>query len=146
MVGGYLSFSGIDAKARYGSTVLAELLPVCCLDRDDRCELPSGLPPAPLRDHPALAVAEGPWPSVLGYNQTTLHPDATLLATIGNDPLIAVREIGKGRSAVFTSDMSAHWAPTAFTEWPGYAPMWDALASWVAGVVPGSAQADPDSQ
>ncbi len=33
MVGGYMSFSGIDAKAKYGRTPLQQALPVLCLKR-----------------------------------------------------------------------------------------------------------------
>ncbi|MDG0090147.1 cytoplasmic protein, partial [Salmonella enterica subsp. enterica serovar Derby] len=42
MIGGYLSFTGIEAKANYKNTVLAEVLPVDMLDVDDRVELPQG--------------------------------------------------------------------------------------------------------
>lgn len=38
MIGGYLSFMGIEAKANYKNTVLAEVLPVIMLDGDDRVE------------------------------------------------------------------------------------------------------------
>ncbi|AKH85326.1 hypothetical protein AA958_27320 [Streptomyces sp. CNQ-509] len=44
-----------------------------------------------------------------------LRDEATLLAEIDGDPLIAVREVGAGRTAVFTSGMSAHWAPAGRT-------------------------------
>ncbi len=40
MIGGYLSFMGIEAKANYKNTVLAEVLPVIMLDGDDRVEKP----------------------------------------------------------------------------------------------------------
>lgn len=42
MVGGYMSFSGIDGKARYRQTVLREVLPVTMVERDDRVECPQG--------------------------------------------------------------------------------------------------------
>ena len=42
MIGGYMSFTGIDAKARYGSTALADVLPVVCLEMDDRREHSEG--------------------------------------------------------------------------------------------------------
>ena len=133
MVGGYLSFAGIDGKARYATSPLADVLPVRVLDHDDRRELPAGRTPQP-RDvaHPALADLSRPWPYLLGYNKTELRDDALLLAEIDGDPLIAVREVGRGRTAVFTSDMSAHWAPAAFTDWEGYPLLWDALLGWTA--------------
>ncbi|WP_262199294.1 glutamine amidotransferase, partial [Escherichia coli] len=43
MIGGYLSFMGIEAKANYKNTVLAEVLPVIMLDGDDRVEKPEGI-------------------------------------------------------------------------------------------------------
>ena len=46
MIGGYLSFAGIDNKARYAMTPLAKALPVEMLDHDDRVECPEGIVPA----------------------------------------------------------------------------------------------------
>ncbi|HCS4738277.1 TPA: hypothetical protein ORP78_004042, partial [Escherichia coli] len=37
-----LSFMGIEAKANYKNTVLADVLPVTMLDGDDRVEKPEG--------------------------------------------------------------------------------------------------------
>lgn len=147
MVGGYLSFAGIDGKARYATSPLADILPVRVLDHDDRRELPDGRIPAPRTEaHPALPEVAGPWPYLLGYNKTVLRDEATLLAEIDGDPLIAVREVGAGRTAVFTSDMSAHWAPAAFTDWSGYGPMWDALLSWTAASPRSGAEAAAPGQ
>ena len=44
MVGGYLSFQGIDGRARYAATPLAEVLPVCIQTTDDRVEMPPDEP------------------------------------------------------------------------------------------------------
>lgn len=134
MVGGYLSFSGVDAKANYANSVLADVLPVHIAVHDDRAENPEGARVEVLEPlHPALGNVGTDWPDLLGYNRTRLREDAQLLATVNGDPLVAVHDFGKGRSGVFTSDMSPHWAPPPFMEWRGYAPMWRALASWVAG-------------
>ncbi|WP_254554437.1 glutamine amidotransferase, partial [Salmonella enterica] len=43
MIGGYLSFMGIEAKDNYKNTVLAEVLQVIMLDGDDRVEKPDGI-------------------------------------------------------------------------------------------------------
>ncbi len=133
MVGGYLSFSGIDAKARYADSPLAELLPVELARTDDRAEHPEGAR-IEVRDaaHAALGGVGAAWPSMLGYNRTAPKPAAEVLATINGDPLVAVAQAGRGRAAVFTSDMSPHWAPPAFMEWAGYGPMWEALSNWAA--------------
>ena len=48
MVGGYMSFSGIDAKAKYGRTPLQQALPVLCLETDDLMEHPE--------DHPHVDI------------------------------------------------------------------------------------------
>ncbi|RKN03576.1 glutamine amidotransferase [Streptomyces radicis] len=134
MVGGYLSFSGIDAKAKYAASPLGDILPVEVLETDDREEHPEGAPvlvQAP--DHGALGGVGTEWPPLLGYNRTRERAGAQVLARVKDDPLIAVGTAGKGRTGVFTSDMSPHWAPPPFMEWPGYAPLWRALASWIAG-------------
>lgn len=137
MVGGYLSFTGFEAKAAFAGTPVDDVLPVRCLPGDDRVEAPQGLAPeltAP--GHPALGGVDGSWPHLLGYNRTVTGDDAHVLATIGGDPLVAVREVGAGRTAVFTSDCAPHWAPPEFCEhWDGYGPLWRGLLGWVAGEV-----------
>ena len=42
MVGGYMTFQGIDGKARYHGTPVEEALPVDILPHDDRAETPEG--------------------------------------------------------------------------------------------------------
>lgn len=133
MVGGYLSFSGIDAKAAFRGTSVEGVLPVECVVGDDRVERPEGVEPVrTTADHPAVAGLEATWPHLLGYNRVELRPEAELLATIGDDPLVAVREVGRGRSAVFTSDCAPHWAPPSFSDsWPGYVTLFDGLVRWL---------------
>lgn len=132
MVGGYMSFSGIDAKAGYGRSPLAEILPVDVLTVDDRCEHPEGIVPDVLVEvHPALGGVGSNWPHLLGYNKTVAGSEGQVLVSINGDPLISVREVGEGRVAVFTSDLAPHWAPPQFLDWSGYASLWRALAAWV---------------
>jgi uncharacterized membrane protein len=134
MVGGYLSFSGVDAKANYGNSVLADILPVGMLLTDDRDEHPEGAVVAVLdAAHPALGGVGDDWPDLLGFNRTLARDGATMLAEVNGHPLVAVRTFEKGRTGVFTSDMSPHWAPPPFMEWAGYAPLWRGLSTWVAG-------------
>lgn len=135
MIGGYLSFSGFQARAAFRNTAIAEVLPVRMLAEDDRWELPAGLS-ARVEDtgHPILGTAGEDWPALLGYNRTILKEGADLIASINGDPLIALSEQGEGRSAVFTSDCSPHWAPTAFCEeWDGYQQIFDGIIRWVSG-------------
>ncbi|MER6154221.1 glutamine amidotransferase [Streptomyces sp. NPDC001868] len=133
MIGGYLTFSGIDARARWGRTPLAAALPVTMLDRDDRVELPAGAVPEVVGRHPVVAGLDPTWPSLLGLNEVTVRPDATLLAECAGHPLLAVGGHGTGRSAAFTSDVAPHWAPPPFLEWDGYPELWDRLVRWLAG-------------
>jgi uncharacterized membrane protein len=135
MIGGYLSFTGIEGKAAYRNTVLHELLPVELLAEDDRVELPAGATAQVLEPgHAALGGVSGDWPALLGYNRVRPRQDTSVLATIGADPLVAVTERESGRTAVFTSDCSPHWAPEAFCEqWDGYAQVFGGLVEWLAG-------------
>lgn len=132
MIGGYMSFCGIEAKARYGSTALAEVLPVRCLDTDDRVEAPQGIIPKITNvAHPLAAGLNVEWPYLLGYNKTVLRDGTDLVAVIGPDPLMAAAEYGKGRSAVFTSDCSPHWGSPAFTSWGKYDALWKNITDWL---------------
>ena len=133
MIGGYMTFQGIDAKAQYAGTSIEEVLPVTLLTRDDRVECPQGATPL-LRDgeHPIAAGLGAKWPDLLGYNRVMQKPDTDLVATVGADPLIVAGKFGKGRSVAFTSDCGPHWAPPPFVGWDGYAPLWAQIADWVA--------------
>ncbi len=134
MIGGYLSFTGFEGKAAFRQTALADVLPIDMLGEDDRVERPAGVTPTiDHADHAVLSGIVGEWPHLLGYNRTILKADATLVASVGPDPLIAVGAFGSGRSAVFTSDCSPHWAPPEFCEqWPGYASLFDNLVTWLS--------------
>ena len=134
MVGGYMSFAGIDGRARYQATPLAAVLPVTMLDHDDRVEAPEGLEATfPVPDHPALGGTPPQWPILLGYNKLRAKADATVIAAHDDDALLAVNEIGKGRSVAFASDVAPHWAPPEFMSWPHYAKLWASIVSWAAG-------------
>jgi uncharacterized membrane protein len=132
-VGGYLSFSGIDAKARWGRSALAPALPVRALDRDDRIELPAGAVPSRVGEHVVTAGLDERWPALLGMNEVEAKSEATVLAECAGHPLLVVGEYGAGRTAAFMSDLAPHWAPPAFLDWPGYGSLFDGLARWLAG-------------
>lgn len=132
MIGGYMSFTGINSVARYGMTALADVLPVKCLDVDDRAEGPQGFIPKIVDSASPLASGlTSEWPYLLGYNKTILRDGSKLVATINGDPLIAAAEYGKGRTAVFTSDCSPHWGSPAFTAWEHYDQMWKNITDWI---------------
>jgi uncharacterized membrane protein len=133
MIGGWMSFQGIDGRARYAGTPVEDVLPVTCLQVDDRSEHPDGITPevaAP--EHPVLKGITGPWPFFLGFNKTCLKTIAQAVVSIGGSPLVAAAEFGKGRSAVFTSDCAPHWGPPEFLKWPHYDRLWTGLVRWLA--------------
>jgi uncharacterized membrane protein len=131
MIGGYLTFSGIDAKGRWGKTSVQEVLPVKVLDVDDRSEHCEGVAPVIVKQHKVLEKIGGPWPKFLGYNKTEPLPGAELVMTINGDPFIAVGNYGKGKSAIFTSDCAPHWGPPAFVEWKYYDALWQGMVNWL---------------
>ena len=132
MVGGYLTFQGIEGKGAYYGTAVEEALPVSLSPYDDRVEAPQGVVPKIFAaNHPIFEGLEE-WPHFLGYNRTKLKPEAELLAAIGDDPFIAATTFGEGRSAVFTSDCGPHWGPPEFVAWPHYDRMWSNLVTWLA--------------
>jgi uncharacterized membrane protein len=135
MIGGYLSFSGFQARAAFRQTVLADVLPVNMLAEDDRVECPAGAVPVVVdAGHAALGGAGASWPLLLGYNRVIAKDGAEVPALINDDPLVALAPYGSGRAAAFTSDCSPHWAPAEFCErWPGYADLFDGLVRWLVG-------------
>jgi uncharacterized membrane protein len=133
MIGGYMSFSGIDGRARYAMTPMRDVLPVHMTTCDDRIELPAGAAPVvESPDHPAIGGQAGAWPALLGYNQVTARAGAEIVATINGDPLLVVGTYGEGRVAAFTSDVAPHWAPQVFMDWDGYIPLWQSILNWAA--------------
>jgi uncharacterized membrane protein len=140
MVGGYLSFQGIDGRARWHRTPVEEALPVQCLPYDDRVEMPEGMrAEIAVADHPILAGLDGDWPLLLGVNEVGVkdRPGTQVLARVpaeqGGHPLLVTGTFGKGRSVAWTSDIGPHWLPTTFSDWPGYALLWRNLLRWAAG-------------
>jgi uncharacterized membrane protein len=135
MIGGYMSFGGIDGKAGYGKTCLQDVLPFVIAPGDDRVEKPAGVVPCVhLPGHPTVAGIAGPWPRLLGYNRLAPRPPGVVVASCGEDPLLAVGTYGQGRAVAFASDMGPHWAPAEFIGWDGYAELWHGIASWAASL------------
>jgi uncharacterized membrane protein len=132
MAGGYLSFQGINAAANFGRSPIAPVLPVTMITGDDRVEVPQGATVAATGEHPLAALLEGA-PQLLGYNEVSAREDATLVATVDADPLLAVREVGEGRSLAWTSDIGPHWCPEEFLHWDGFAPLVGGMLRWLAG-------------
>ena len=133
MAGGYLSFQGLDGRARYRGTPVEAVLPVDIDPWDDRVEVPEGFAARVVADHPVVAGLDAEWPPLLGYNRVRLKQDAVLLATCGDDPVLAVREVGAGRTLAWASDIGPHWCPEEFALWPGYTRLWAQAVTWLSG-------------
>jgi uncharacterized membrane protein len=136
MMGGYLTFQGIDGRGRWARTPVEEALPVTLLPYDDRLEVPEGfraevVGPA---DHPILSGLGAEWPLLLGANEVQPRPGSQVLARLpaeeGGHPLLVVGAFGEGRSVAWTSDVGPHWLPSSFVNWPGYKQLWINLLSW----------------
>jgi uncharacterized membrane protein len=136
MVGGYMTFQGIDGRARYAGTAVEAALPVTLHTTDDRVEVPEGATPrVQLADHPIAAGLGGAWPQLLGYNRLIARPEAALVATVADDPLIVAWTFGSGRSIAFASDCGPHWAPPEFLAWEGYGRLWSQMVAWAGGAL-----------
>ena len=136
MVGGYLTFTGLNGKANYKGTSVEKALPVALLPVDDRIEMPQGFSPG-ITDpnHPVMRNIRGPWPTLLGYNRTEAKQGATLLLQHNNDPIAAVWEYGSGRTGVFTSDCAPHWGTPEFLAWPHYTTFFSQMVRWLAKTI-----------
>ena len=136
MIGGYLSFQGIDGRARWRATAVEEVLPVECLPYDDRVEMPEGaIAEVKLPQHPIVSGIEGPWPFVLGVNEVKPKPGAEIIATLpadqGGHPLLVAGTYGKGRTVAWTSDIGPHWLSPEFCAWDGYRRLWLQMLGWM---------------
>ena len=138
MAGGYLSFQGMSATARYHGTPLEECLPVECLPHGDGLEAPEGMTPRILAQHPLTAGLPAELPPILGLNRVLVRPSAesTVLAGVSyrgrQHPLLAIRTFGKGRTLAWTTDIGPHWMSQAFLASPVYSQLMRAMVGWVA--------------
>lgn len=134
MIGGYLSFMGIQGRGAYKHTAMEEALPINLLPCDDRMEHPEGVAievAAPA--HPVFeGVPKSDWPKVLGYNKLLAKEDAEVVATCCGDPMIVLREYGKGRTLAYATDCSPHWSPLEFCQWEAYSQLWRNLIEWLS--------------
>jgi uncharacterized membrane protein len=136
MIGGYMSFQGIDGQARYHSTPVEEALPVAMLRGvDDRMVMPQGFRPVAaegIREHPVLAGLPTAFPVMLFHNVVDLKPKATLLLHHKGAPILAAWDYGQGRSAAFTANAALHGAPRKFLDWEFFDRFWQPLLAWLA--------------
>ncbi|MCD6332726.1 MAG: hypothetical protein J7L89_05590 [Bacteroidales bacterium] len=127
MLGGWYSFTGELGKGGWGRTRLREILPVQCLDHEDLVESTEGFFPelteSGLLRYRDLSLEN--FPPVLGYNETNPIPEGEVLCRIKEtgDPLVAIREVGKGKVLAYTSDPAPHWGLN-FVYWDHYNDFW----------------------
>lgn len=132
MVGGYLSFQGVEAKANYRNTAIADILPVHMEIGDDREETPQGVCPRVITGHEAVEGVPTELPAILGYQRLVARPTCETLMTVDGHPLLVVGTAGDGRVAAFATDMGPHWLPSGFLEWEGFDQMWQSMVGWLA--------------
>lgn len=131
--GGFVMIGGNSAfgKGGYHQTILDRIIPVAMASSDDSETRPIQLAvPAAAFGHPLIAFSADrtetrriwgeKFPTLYGMNRVErAKPGATVLA---RDPdtdnvLIAVQEVGKGRSMAFTSDTTRSWGRDFETAW-----------------------------
>ncbi|MFO1007352.1 MAG: glutamine amidotransferase [Planctomycetaceae bacterium] len=133
-LGGWQSFNGDHGMGGWGRCRLRELLPVTCLDIEDLVESTEGYFAEVMKpEHPILEGMDfSELPPILGYNQVKPKAGAEVVARWKgtDDPLLAVTQIGKGRSVAYTSDPAPHWGCN-FVFWEHYAKFWLNVVDWL---------------
>lgn len=132
--GGWMTYQGYRGVGNWAGTVVADILPVTVRNVfDDRVERPDGAAIDHVEtDHPVAADIE--WddrPPIYGYNRVgQVNDEATEVATVNGDTLLAVGTAGEGRVVAYTSDPGIMWG-LGLTEWEEYEPFWANVLDWV---------------
>ena len=137
MIGGYLTFQGVQARGAYKGTAIEEILPVNLLPCDDRRENCQGVrPEVVMPEHPIFkGVPDGEWPELLGYNKLLPKEDAQVIVEVDGDPMIVLGKYGEGRVCAYAGDCAPHWAPIEFCTWEGYSMLWQNIILWLKGEI-----------
>ena len=132
MIGGYLTFQGIQGRGCYRNSAIADILPVELLPADDRIEASAGITPeVVLPDHPIAKGLPLNWPKLLGYNRLIPKEGAEVIAKLDSDPMIVAGHYGAGRVVAYATDCAPHWSPVEFCEWDGYVSLWKNIVGWL---------------
>jgi len=126
LLGGWYSFTGEIGKGGWGRTLLRDVLPVKCLDFEDLVESTEGFSPEIVGEgKKVFGESFEDIPPILGYNQTTEIPEGNVLVRVKEtgDPLVAFRQLGKGKVLAYTSDPAPHWGLN-FVYWKHYNDFW----------------------
>lgn len=134
MLGGWLSFSGVQGKSGWGRSSLNDVLPVDCLQVEDLVESSEGFTAeVMIPDHPV--VQNLPWesfPPIFGYNEVKAKPGGEVLVRVKETghPLVVVGQHGQGRVFTYMSDPAPHWGIN-FELWKGYDAFWQQAYRWL---------------
>lgn len=132
MMGGYMTFQGIDGKGKYAHTAIADILPIKMMESDDRFEAPEGVYPTVVnQSHPVLNGVSKEWPYFLGYNMLFEIDPKDVIAKCNDHVFMAGKDYGQGRTFVFASDISPHWGSPEFLEWESYNTLFSNMAKWL---------------
>lgn len=133
MVGGYLTFQGIEGKGNYRGTAIEDVLPINLLVGDDRVEVPQGISvEVDTTKHSILKGMPEKWPVLLGYNKLIPKEDAKVIVDYKDDPIITVGTYKEGRVIAYATDCSPHWSSPEFCDWEYYNVLWQNMVKWLA--------------
>ena len=140
MAGGYMGFQGMFGTARFSDTAVEDVLPVRCQTHSDGLEAPEGLQSSLIDpSHAIFAGIDEPLPPILGLNKLEFRndPSSRLLAVSHYRgvvwPLLAVRDYGKGRSVIWSTDIGPHWLSAEFLGWRHYGKLMANMVKFVSG-------------
>jgi uncharacterized membrane protein len=135
MIGGYLSFMGIEGKGKYHGSYIEKVLPVDFLSHDDRMEHPEGIDiDIDVHAHEIFAGVPEKISGLLGYNRAKAKAGSTVLAEFEGDPIISLAKFGKGRSIAYATDCAPHWCSLEFCGTEGYNRLHQNMVKWLAKV------------
>lgn len=134
MIGGYMTFQGMEGRGKYKDSVLEKILPVELYYGDDRQETPEGTFLTCVPDsHPILQGLPAQMPYILGYNKLRARRESTVLIEHEGDAILSVWQYGQGRTMAYATDCAPHWAPREMTQWEYYPRLWDNIIRYLAG-------------
>lgn len=108
MMGGYLTFMGIEAKGQWRNTPVEQALPVTMLPCDDRREHPEGIHAVLCaRDDAITHACRRSSRRCSAIMQLTAKAQAKVLIHYESDPILTVWEYGKGRSFAWAKRLRA---------------------------------------
>ena len=134
MLGGWLSFSGVQNRSGWGRSVLQEALPVGCLSTEDLVESSAGFTAeVVLPEHPVVkGLSWSSFPPIFGYNEVQEQPEGEVIVRVKETghPLLVGGTYGAGRVLTYMSDPAPHWGIN-FELWESYNDFWLQAYNWV---------------